>query len=289
MVFLITPIARFFESTFLITWDALLELLNLVLPKRKEGHVIQKGQVGFGGQWPEYIAPQGDSRCCCPGLNTLANHGIIPRNGRNIPFKELNEKLRTACNFAPSFCRYTTKYLATMLNKNWGSDTLDLEEISLHNGIEHDGSLTRLDYAFDKDQGKPHLPYVRDLLDYASGKDKQGNVLLTGKDLSRCCAKRRAVSRASNPEYSLDFGHKVFSCTNNCVLLTIYGGRKKDLEIILTEERLPEGWEPRVRKPFGLTMAALNALAIPVELNTDEKAAAKELALNGQSTQDQTE
>ena len=30
-----------------------------------------------------------------------------------------------------------------MLNKSYKKDTFDLEELDLHNGIEHDGSLTR--------------------------------------------------------------------------------------------------------------------------------------------------
>lgn len=30
-----------------------------------------------------------------------------------------------------------------MLNKDYSKDTFDLEEINLHNGIEHDASLTR--------------------------------------------------------------------------------------------------------------------------------------------------
>jgi hypothetical protein len=47
---------------------------------------------------------------------------------------------------------------------------------------------------------------------------------------------------------------------------------------MLTEERIPEKWESRVRKPFGLTIAAFNTVVLPLELHTDEKAAAKELA-----------
>jgi hypothetical protein len=68
-----------------------------------------------------------------------------------------------------------------------------------------------LDYAFDKDQGKPHLPYVRELLDSASGKDKEGNVLLAPEDLAQFSAKRRIDSRASNPEFSLNVNHRMFS------------------------------------------------------------------------------
>jgi hypothetical protein len=40
------------------------------------GHVTPEGEPGAGGNWPEYIPPkEGDSRCCCPALNALANHG----------------------------------------------------------------------------------------------------------------------------------------------------------------------------------------------------------------------
>jgi hypothetical protein len=64
----------------------------------------------------------------------------------------------------------------------------------------------------------------------------------------------------------------MFSSTNNCTLLTIFGGRHKDVEILLTEERIPDGWESRVRNFYGLTIAALNIVVLPVELRTNEKA-----------------
>ena len=161
MVFLLTPIALFFNNTYVFTWDALLELSNQVLPKRKEGHVVPEGHPGSGGKWPEYIAPkEGDSRCACPALNALANHGadyntfsdsrlikfsqgLLPRDGRNISFKEMGRQCRDVYNFSPSFSYFVPKYAADMLKKNYSKDTFDLEEISLHNGIEHDASLTR--------------------------------------------------------------------------------------------------------------------------------------------------
>jgi len=33
-----------------------------------------------------------------------------------------------------------------MLNRNYGKDTFDLADLDLHNGIEHDASLTRKFY-----------------------------------------------------------------------------------------------------------------------------------------------
>jgi len=272
MTFILTPIANFFDNVVVFTWDAFLELGNLLVPNRKEGRVVLEGRHGFQGKWPEY-QPQseGDSRCCCPALNALANHGILPRDGRNISFKELNEAVRATYNFAPSFCYFVPKYAANMLNKDYNKDRFDLEELNLHNGIEHDASLTRLDHVFDKDQGRPHMPYVQELLDSASGKDKAGNVLLTGRDLAHVCAKRRRDSKLHNPSFSLALIHRMFSSSNNCTLLTIFGGRYEDIRVFLTKEQLPDGWESRIRKVNGLTIAAFNTTVIPVEIRTASK------------------
>lgn len=57
-------------------WDLALILYNLVAPEREVGKVTPAGCPGAGGKWPEYIAPkEGDSRCSCPALNAMANHG----------------------------------------------------------------------------------------------------------------------------------------------------------------------------------------------------------------------
>jgi hypothetical protein len=61
-----------------ICWDLSLALVNLLTFKRKVGRVTPKGLPGEGGVWPEYIPPrEGYSRCACPGLNTMANHGLL--------------------------------------------------------------------------------------------------------------------------------------------------------------------------------------------------------------------
>jgi len=55
-------------------------------------------------------------------------------------------------------------------------------------------------------------------------------------------------------------------------LLTIFGGRVKDLETILLEERLPEGWESRIKHRFGLTLAQISlSTSLWVEYGIDEK------------------
>lgn len=53
-------------------------------------------------------------------------------------------------------------------------------------------------------------------------------------------------------------------------MATIFGGRVDDLRTLLLEERLPQGWEPRVRTPYGLTMCTFNLIVLPMELGIRE-------------------
>jgi len=289
-MFLITPIARVFQTAAVFVWDFSLTLLNLVTPNRKIGHVVPEGHPGAGRVWPEYVAPkEGDSRCSCPVLNAMANHGILPHDGRNISFKELNKSIRATCNFAPTFCFFVPNFAANMLNKSYSKDTFDLAELDLHSesGIEHDASLTREDLYFQPNQGVPHLPYVKELLESATGKDKEGNVILTPADLSRISSIRRAEARAKNPEFSLTEFHKIFGSSNSSTLLTIFGGRQRDLEPLLMKERIPEGWEPRIMARYGLTMITFNRIVFKVESGIDEKKVASTAgAANTSSAQD---
>ena len=146
----------------------------------------------------------------------------------------MNAKIRVTYNFAPSFCFFVPNVAAGMLKKNYGKDAFDLAELDLHNGIEHDASLTRKfhlntsnqksdkhddnvallrlpgeDSALVPSQGRPHIPFINELLASATGKDKDGNAILTSKDLAAYSAKRRVDARASNPEFTLDFAHKI--------------------------------------------------------------------------------
>jgi hypothetical protein len=152
----------FFLNIYIILWDSVLFLTNLVLPKKPVGKVVPKGHPGAHGKWPEYLPrKEGDSRCACPALNAMASHGmfepicfigrhsfsiplgIIARDGKNLTFPELNHAIRTTYNFAPTFCLFVPHFVADYLNKSYSRDTFSLQEIDKHNAIEHDGSLTR--------------------------------------------------------------------------------------------------------------------------------------------------
>jgi hypothetical protein len=206
-------IEKLFLALFVFTWDNTLFFLNVILPKYKPGHVVPVGAPGHGGQWPEYVTPkEGDSRSACPMLNAMANHGILPHDGKNISFRELKTTIRTTFNFAPSFCFFVPKFSADFLHKSYFKDTFDLADLSLHSeeAIEHDASLTRHDAALQPDQGKPDLDLVDNLLKEATGMMPDGSPRMTIPDLSRALAKRRVDARKTNKEYTESFFHNMF-------------------------------------------------------------------------------
>ncbi|OBT76327.1 hypothetical protein VF21_03326 [Pseudogymnoascus sp. 05NY08] len=261
-----------FLNLFVFAWDFNLFILNILTPSYKPGHVVPGHAAGHALSWPEYIPPKdGDSRSACPMLNAMANHGILPHDGKNITFKDLNVKIRQTFNFAPTFCFFVPKFAADFLNRSYWSGHFDLAELSLHNAIEHDGSLTRQDAALVPDQGKPDLGLVKELLEEATGTMPDGSPRLTIPDLSRALSKRRVAAKKTNKDYTEDFFHNIFGSSNSSTMLTLFGGSIADLTPMLTEERFSENWEPRVRSRFGLTMAKFNATVIPVERGVDTK------------------
>ena len=96
--------------------------------------------VSFTLQRRSHYATYCSSHCF---FSSQIRLGIISRSGRGIKFTDVPEHIHGTFNFSPSFCYYVCHYAARTLNRSYGKDTFDLEEISVHNGIEHDASLTR--------------------------------------------------------------------------------------------------------------------------------------------------
>lgn len=125
-----------------------------------------------------------------------------------------------------------------------------------------------------------------ELLSAATGK----NGTITMSDFSKVSDRRRREARASNGMYTMDTFHRFFGSAKcvplpcrlaaydrnsddsfsviiSCAFMyTVFGGRRDDLKVVLKEERLPEGWEPRGRNIFGTTLATLHAVILYVEL-----------------------
>ncbi|KAF7532229.1 heme-thiolate peroxidase [Neopestalotiopsis clavispora] len=87
----------------------------------------------------------GDDRSPCPLLNSLANHGFIPHDGKNISGDVLSKAITTNLNMDDSVSK---AFLAAIRNSITTAETFSLDELNRHNAIEHDASLSRQDFYF---------------------------------------------------------------------------------------------------------------------------------------------
>ncbi|KAJ7797762.1 Peroxidase, family 2-domain-containing protein [Mycena olivaceomarginata] len=94
----------------------------------------------------EWKAPgPGDVRGPCPGLNTLANHGYLPRNGKQFTVKTLLDAGVAGFNVDPAPIAVAAKFgIMTTDSPTW--DRINLDALSAHNIIEHDASISRNDF-----------------------------------------------------------------------------------------------------------------------------------------------
>jgi Peroxidase, family 2 len=90
--------------------------------------------------------PAGDGcvRSPCPMLNALANHHILPYDGKGITKEMAVQALSKAINLDPSIGKVFAS-VATTTNPDHHANFFDLSHVCKHGVIEHDVSLSRND------------------------------------------------------------------------------------------------------------------------------------------------
>jgi len=210
-----------------------------------------------------YMPPTSDdSRSPCPALNTLANHGILPRDGKKIQFTHIASALQRAYNLSPTLAWQLTASSFPFAN---GGNCIDLGNLCAHNVIEHDASFTRQDIALNPDQSKPDAELIDTFLNYASDQNK-----LTLGDMSRFSGVRRYSSRLSNGQYTLSPLHTFFGSGNCALMYDVFGGDTKDLRVWLVDERFPKNWEPKNKLYYGSTIINAQYYSWLIELGVVE-------------------
>jgi len=86
-------------------------------------------------------------RSPCPAINALANHNILPHNGKAITQAMAVEALTTAFHL-DSHIANTFSFAAVGANPDRDAHSFDLDHLAKHGYIEHDVSLSRGDTAF---------------------------------------------------------------------------------------------------------------------------------------------
>ncbi|CAG8588051.1 23359_t:CDS:2 [Gigaspora margarita] len=181
-----------------------------------------------------------DKRSPCPVLNTLANHGYLPRSGENISKSHFVKGLQEGLNVSSVLATILTYFGFFRIDKFFAK-TINLDDLNQHNKIEHDVSLSRKDFYF----GDNHTidPELIDLL---------LNQNIDGKMNQESFAKIHWIrvnnSKEFNPTLSYTAERKMQSAGEPILILKIIGANTnheidvENLEILLKHERFPEGW-----------------------------------------------
>jgi hypothetical protein len=226
-----------------------------------------------------------DLRSPCPLINALANHGYIPRDGRNIIASDLMTGMKQAgishtyraILAYPCFLEYkdpntvAAQSPLSIWRKLWllvtnpyalffsnfalrrpgqfdskGNKCIDLSQLAIHGAIEHDISLSRRDLA-EGDNCKPDPQLIEEMIKSSS----DGGKTISLEDL--CTYQRRRIHEQLESNPGLAYGppeHSVV-CGQILMFIKVFGDGKRVpceyVRALYTEERLPrrEGWRKR--------------------------------------------
>ncbi|CAN9094956.1 unnamed protein product [Alternaria alternata] len=222
-------------------------------------------------RWTDWHpAGSSDVRSPCPALNSLANHGFIHRDGRNMTIPHLISGLAAGLNIGADF---TTAISGAGLlsSPNPLGGSFDLDDLSQHNfPIEHDASMSRQDAALGNPQPF-YNPNWQQYISFFAGKD-QTDVPTAAKAKYA----RTQDSQKRNPEFVYGLREAVFSYGENALYLQTMGSDplsgKAKIEYVRSlfeQEKLPFelGWRPSV---LPITLPSLGAMVVELQASSPE-------------------
>jgi len=186
---------------------------------RQEDHSYKRGDISW--------------RSPCPGLNALANHGYLPRDGKHIDLDCLAAGFMEGMGLTHTFARSLAAPTIEML-KMGDAKKFDFIDLRKHNAIEHDASLTRRDYR-DGDNWSFQQDMMEDVL-----KDAHGHPI-TAKSLAFSRLRRKKENQLTGAP-PLVGEHERNGTLQCAALLEVLGSNISQEKLIkfLTEERLPD-------------------------------------------------
>ncbi|EKM76068.1 hypothetical protein AGABI1DRAFT_79044 [Agaricus bisporus var. burnettii JB137-S8] len=202
----------------------------------------------------DFCPPQsGDSRSPCPALNTMANHGYINRDGKNVSAYDIHRGLKACYGLSTPLALFLSYVGFAMLRR---ARPIDLYQIGKHNVIEHDASLVH----HDTPGGEEYAPIkidealVEELIEDVSGGHEAAkseeptpqSSLMDAVDVARSRVRREKLSKPLDPV------HAEIARGEMAIILGVWEQKSKDkvgvpvdwMKRWLGHERLPDGWRP---------------------------------------------
>ncbi|KAM5350049.1 hypothetical protein ACJ41O_006554 [Fusarium nematophilum] len=167
-------------------------------------------------------------------VNSLANHGYLPRDGLNISLPDLVTAFTDAINLDPAATTLVGQKAVTTGN----NVTFDLDNLSEHNVIEHDGSLSRNDIFF----GDNHS-FNRTIWNTVASHFTQSTISIETAAAAR--KQRLQAAAAANPAFSLSADGVRFSFIETALYLSVFGSVENGnavtewVKVLFEQERLP--------------------------------------------------
>ncbi|KAJ5483238.1 hypothetical protein N7530_002484 [Penicillium desertorum] len=186
---------------------------------------------------------ESDYRGPCPMMNTLANHGFLPHDGRNITRANLVDALGQALNFNGSLASLMFD-MGVVANPEPNSTVFTLDDLNRHNVLEHDASLSRSDAFFGNNHAFNETIF-EETKAYWTGPILDPDMLANSK------VARQINSKAHNPTYTFTAKTEQFSLGEVAAPVIAFGDIKTGtvnrslVEYFFENERLPTdlGWK----------------------------------------------
>jgi len=209
------------------------------------GNAARKGEFADVTKFPHQDADPNASRSPCPMLNALANHGYLPRDGKNISPEQLTLALQERVGLSWPLSKVLVSGAFDVAH---AKGRLDLSDLSKHGdgkngGIEHDASLSRVDAALSNNhQADFNKERFEKLVSFST--DGQ---YLTVADLAAARNYFSDDSKKNNPQFSWS-PQADRAAWGECVLITQVLGRDgkisvPDLRSFFEQEKFPQGWQ----------------------------------------------
>lgn len=231
-----------------LTTNPLAATLNLVVVD--DHRYVRPSGADVSGFPPPNAAP--NHRSPCPVLNSLANHGYLPRDGKALTPHLIRNAIVDVFNIDEALAEHLTRPLPSRLT---------LADLSVHGFIEHDASLVHDDAYFKRDPAQINITLAGELL----AKSEDGR--LTKHSLATERRERETQCKTENPEYALPWKGQS-AAYGECALLLIAMGHYESETIsvehvksFMVEERIPDNFR-RSDEPISTATALYLAAQI---------------------------
>lgn len=154
-------------------------------------------------------------------MNTLANHGFLPRDGSNITKDTAISALGNGLNFDAELAGIMWEQ-AIIANPVANSSFFTLDHLNRHNVLEHDASISRTDAYF----GNNHV-FNQTVFD--TSRKYWTTEMMGPQALANSKLFRQIESRSTNPEYVFTTHTEPFSLGEMAAPFIVFGDMETEL------------------------------------------------------------